>query len=152
MLTVRRLDHLVLTCRDVAATIRFYTEVLGIREITFGNGRKALAFGQQKLNLHPVGGKRGQAQFPMPNGGPTGVAHEIEPGPFPIAARPTPGSADLCLIVAQPLDVVAAHLAACGVPVEEGPVIRTGALGPIESVYIRDPDGNLVELSRYLDG
>ena len=136
MLTVSRLDHLVLTCRDVAATIRFYTEVLGMREVTFGTGRKALAFGQQKINLHPAG----QA------------AQGANGGVAAIAARPTPGSADLCLVVAQPLAAVAAHLSACGVPVEEGPVIRTGALGAIESVYVRDPDGNLVELSRYVGG
>ena len=135
MLTVRRLDHLVLTCRDVAATIRFYTEVLGMREVTFGSGRKALAFGRQKLNLHAAG----QAAQ-----GATGNVAAI-------AARPTPGSADVCLIVAEPLAAVVAHLATCGVPVEEGPAIRTGALGPIESVYVRDPDGNLVELSRYVD-
>ena len=135
MLTVRRLDHLVLTCRDVAASIRFYTEVLGMREVTFGSGRKALAFGQQKINLHAAG------QAAEGAGGNVAA----------IAARPTPGSADVCLIVAEPLQAVVAHLAACGVPVEEGPVTRTGALGPIESVYIRDPDGNLVELSRYVD-
>jgi len=133
MLTVERLDHLVLTCRDVAATIRFYTEVLGMREVTFGSGRKAVAFGRQKINLQPAGQ---QAQ-----GGTGSVAA--------IAARPTPGSADLCLIVAEPVDAVLAHLAACGIPVEEGPCTRTGALGPIESVYVRDPDGNLVELARY---
>jgi catechol 2,3-dioxygenase-like lactoylglutathione lyase family enzyme len=134
MLTTRRLDHLVLTCRDVAATIRFYTEVLGMREVTFGEGRKALAFGQQKINLHAAG------QKPQ---GPAGVVA--------IPAHPTPGSADLCFIVAEPLDAVVAHLAACGVPIDEGPVVRTGALGPIDSVYIRDPDGNLIELSKYAD-
>jgi len=134
VLTVLRVDHLVLTCRDVAATIRFYTEVLGMREVTFGGGRKALAFGRQKINLHPVGqnadGSSGEA-----------VAA--------VAARPTPGSADLCLIVAEPVQAIVAHLAACGVPVEQGPIARTGALGPIESVYVRDPDGNLIELARY---
>jgi catechol 2,3-dioxygenase-like lactoylglutathione lyase family enzyme len=135
MLTVERIDHLVLTCRDVAATIRFYTEVLGMKEVTFGANRKALAFGRQKLNLHPVG----QA----PEGGGGRVAA--------IAARPTAGSADLCLIVAENATAVVAHLAACGIPVEEGPVVRTGALGAIESVYIRDPDGNLIELARYID-
>ena len=135
MLTAQRIDHVVLTCRDVAATIRFYTEVLGMREVTFGAGRKALAFGRQKINLHAVG--------QIAQGGTGSVAA--------VAARPTPGSADLCVIVAEPLAVVTAHLAACGVPVEEGPVVRTGALGPIGSVYIRDPDGNLIELSRYVD-
>ncbi len=135
MLTTQRIDHVVLTCRDVAATIRFYTEVLGMREVTFGAGRKALAFGRQKINLHPTG----QAAQ-----GATGSVAAV-------AARPTPGSADLCLIVAESVTAVIAHLAACGVPVEEGPVTRTGALGPIESVYIRDPDGNLIELARYVD-
>jgi len=135
MLTVRRIDHLVLTCRNVKATIRFYTEVLGMREVTFGPGRKALSFGRQKLNLHPVGQAAGGR-----NGGVAAVA-----------THPTPGSADLCLIVAEPVSAVLAHLAASGVPVEEGPVTRTGALGPIESVYVRDPDGNLVELARYVD-
>jgi catechol 2,3-dioxygenase-like lactoylglutathione lyase family enzyme len=135
MLTVRRIDHLVLTCRNVKATIRFYTEVLGMREVTFGPGRKALSFGRQKLNLHPVGQAAGGR-----NGGVAAVA-----------THPTPGSADLCLIVAEPVNAVLAHLAASGVPVEEGPVTRTGALGPIESVYVRDPDGNLVELARYVD-
>jgi catechol 2,3-dioxygenase-like lactoylglutathione lyase family enzyme len=135
MLTVRRVDHLVLTCRDVAATIRFYTEVLGMKEVTFGAGRRALAFGRQKINLHPAG----QAA----QGGAGSVVA--------IAARPTPGSADLCLVVSETADAVAAHLAACGVPVEEGPVARTGALGPIESVYVRDPDGNLIELAHYAD-
>ena len=135
MLTVRRIDHLVLTCRTVKASIRFYTEVLGMREVTFGTGRKALSFGRQKLNLHPAG---------QVAGGKTGSVAAI-------AAQPTPGSVDLCLIVTEPVDAVLAHLAACGVPVEEGPVMRTGALGPIESVYIRDPDGNLVELARYAD-
>lgn len=133
MLTLRRIDHLVLTCRNVKATIRFYTEVLGMREVTFGPGRKALSFGRQKLNLHPLGQAAGGK----------GVAA--------VATAPTPGSVDVCLIVTEPATAVLAHLAACGVPVEEGPVMRTGALGPIESVYIRDPDGNLIELARYAD-
>jgi catechol 2,3-dioxygenase-like lactoylglutathione lyase family enzyme len=135
MLTVRRVDHLVLTCRNLAATLRFYTEVLGMSEVTFGNGRKALSFGRQKLNLHPVG----QA----PDSGTMNVAA--------IAAHPTPGSVDLCLIVDERLDAVVDHLGVCGVPIEEGPVVRTGALGPIRSVYVRDPDGNLIELANYLD-
>ena len=135
MLTVQRIDHLVLTCRDVAATVRFYTEVLGMKLVIFGNGRKALSFGRQKINLHPSG--------QTVEGGPGKVAA--------IAARPTPGSADLCLIVAENTGAVIAHLAVCGIPVEEGPITRTGALGPIESVYVRDPDGNLIELARYVD-
>ena len=133
MLTAIRLDHLVLNCRDVAATTRFYTEVLGMREVTFGDGRKAVAFGRQKINLHAAGQ----------------VAQGARGSIAAIAARPTPGSADICLIVAESLDAVTAHLATCGIALE-GPVTRTGALGPIESIYVRDPDGNLIELARYL--
>ena len=135
MLTVQRIDHFVLTCRDVAATIRFYTEVLGMKVVTFGNGRKALSFGRQKINLHPMGQVAG-----------IGIGNVAA-----VAARPTPGSADLCFIVGENAAAIVAHLAACGVPVEEGPVVRTGAVGPIESVYVRDPDGNLIELARYVD-
>jgi len=135
MLTVHRIDHVVLTCRNVKTTIRFYTEVLGMREVTFGAGRKALSFGRQKFNLQPAG---------QTAGGKTGSVAAI-------AAQPTPGSVDLCLIVAEPVDAVLAHLATCGIPIEEGPIVRTGALGPIESVYVRDPDGNLIELARYVD-
>ena len=123
---IERLDHLVLTVRHIAATCDFYARVLGMEVVTFGEGRKALAFGQQKLNLHEAG-------------------REFEPK----AERPTPGSADLCLIAQGPLDAVIAHLAACDVAILEGPVRRTGALGPITSVYFRDPDGNLVEVSCY---
>jgi len=96
-------------------------------EVTFGSGRKALAFGSSKINLHQRG-------------------REFEPK----AANPTPGSADLCLITDDPLDVVVADLTAGGVAIEEGPVSRTGARGPITSVYVRDPDRNLVELSNYV--
>lgn len=123
---IERLDHLVLTVRDIAATCEFYARVLGMEVVTFGEGRKALAFGQQKFNLHEAG-------------------REFEPK----AARPTPGSADLCLIAPGPLDAVIAHLAACDVAILEGPVRRTGALGPIMSVYFRDPDANLIEVSTY---
>ena len=134
MLTAQRIDHLVLTCRDVAATIRFYTEVLGMREVTFGNGRKALAFGRQKINLHAAGRpRRGRRQ----RGRDRGQSDPRLRRPLP-DRRGAPRRR-------------AAHLAACGVPVEEGPCMRTGALGPIESVYVRDPDGNLIELSRYVD-
>src|SRR5689334_19936484 len=122
---VDRLDHLVLTVRDVAASVAFYT-ALGMGHTTFGAGRTALTFGTSKINLHEA-------------------AHPIRPP----AAHPTPGSADVCLIVEGPLEDVAAELGRLGVPVEEGPVDRTGATGPIESVYVRDPDGNLVELSVY---
>jgi catechol 2,3-dioxygenase-like lactoylglutathione lyase family enzyme len=123
---IERLDHLVLTVRDIAATCDFYARVLGMEVVTFGEGRKALAFGQQKFNLHEAG-------------------REFEPK----ADRPVPGSADLCLIAAGPLAAVIAHLQTHGVPILEGPVKRTGALGPITSVYFRDPDRNLVEVSTY---
>jgi catechol 2,3-dioxygenase-like lactoylglutathione lyase family enzyme len=123
---IERLDHLVLTVADVPATCAFYRRVLGMETVTFGTGRKALVFGEQKINLHPAG-------------------REFEPK----AMRPTPGSADLCLIAATSLEAVAAHLAVCGVGIEEGPVARTGAVGPITSLYFRDPDGNLIEVATY---
>lgn len=121
---VERLDHLVLTVADIDASCAFYQRVLGMQVVTFGQGRKALAFGQQKINLHRLGA-------------------EFEPK----ALRPTPGSADLCLIVSSPLVEVMAHLQRCDVAIEEGPVPRTGATGPLLSVYIRDPDRNLIELA-----
>ncbi|WP_394561937.1 VOC family protein [Aquipseudomonas alcaligenes] len=124
---IDRLDHLVLTVRDLDASIDFYTRVLGMRLETFGAGRKALLFGVQKINLHLAG-------------------HEFEPK----AERPTPGSADLCFLLATPLEQIAAELAAAGVAVVEGPVQRTGAGGPIRSLYVRDPDHNLIELSNPL--
>ena len=127
LVRIDRLDHLVLTVADIDATVDFYTRVLGMEAVTFGAGRTALAFGRSKINLHRAG-------------------HEFEPK----AHRPTPGSADLCLIAASPLDQVIEDLAAHGVPVEEGPVERTGATGPIRSVYFRDPDQNLIEVSTYL--
>jgi len=124
---IDRLDHLVLTVADIDATVAFYTRVLGLEAVTFGAGRTALAFGRSKINLHRAG-------------------HEFEPK----ASRPTPGSADLCLIAAGPLEQVIEDLATHGIPVEEGPVERTGATGPILSVYFRDPDQNLIEVSTYL--
>ncbi|MFE6752224.1 VOC family protein [Streptomyces sp. NPDC057684] len=123
---IDRLDHLVLTVHDLDATVAFYTKVLGMEAVTFRGGRRALAFGHSKINLHEAG-------------------REFEPK----AARPTPGSADLCLIVDEPVDRIVAELASHGVPLEEGPVERTGATGPILSVYVRDPDDNLIELSNY---
>jgi catechol 2,3-dioxygenase-like lactoylglutathione lyase family enzyme len=123
---VDRLEHLVLTVRDIEATCAWYARVLGMEPVTFGAGRRALTFGQQKLNLHQAG-------------------HEFEPK----AARPTPGAADLCFISAEPLEAVLTHLAGEGVPVEADPVARSGATGAIISVYVRDPDGNLIEIATY---
>lgn len=124
---LERIDHLVLTVADIPRTVDFYQRVLGMRHEVFGEGRSALAFGQQKLNLHQAG-------------------REFEPK----AAHPLPGAIDLCLVTPWPLERLLAHLAAERVAVEEGPVRRTGALGPIESVYVRDPDDNLIEIGRYL--
>ena len=123
---IDRLDHVVLTVRDIEATIEFYTRALGMRAVTFGAGRRALAFGRQKINLHPAEAPFGRH-----------------------ARRPTPGSADLCFIASGGIAEVAAHLERAGVPLEEGPVVRSGALGPITSVYFRDPDQNLIEVSCY---
>ena len=112
---LERLDHLVLTVASIDKTVRFYAGVLGMTEVAFEDGRRALSFGQQKLNLHQAG-------------------HEFEPK----AARPTPGSADICLVADADPTTIAAWLA------------RTGALGPITSFYFRDPDENLVELATYV--
>jgi catechol 2,3-dioxygenase-like lactoylglutathione lyase family enzyme len=122
------IDHLVLTVADLDQTIDFYVRALGMQPVTFGTGRRALRFGRHQLNLHQAG-------------------RELEPK----ARRPIPGSADVCLITTTPLDQVMAHLRACEIPVEEGPVARTGATGPITSLYCRDPDGNLIEVSTYDD-
>ncbi len=124
---VNRLDHLVLTVASLDATTEFYTRVLGMEVVTFGAGRTALTFGTSKINLHQAG-------------------KEFEPK----ALRPTPGSADVCLIVDDSIAAVISQLAAAGVPIEEGPVQRTGATGTIVSCYLRDPDGNLIELSNYV--
>ena len=124
---IDRLDHLVLTVRDVEASIRFYARVLGMRREDFGKGRVALHFGRQKINLHP------------------------HPSPIdPKAEFPTPGSADLCFITETPLPAVIDHLNEQGVAIELGPVARTGAEGPIRSIYFRDPDGNLIEVANLL--
>ena len=126
-LRIDRLDHLVLTVGNIATTAEFYERVLGMTAVRFGEGRVALTFGRQKINLHLAG-------------------HEIAPH----AHRPIPGSADLCLITATPLSEAIAHVSAQGVPILEGPVNRTGATGPIRSFYFRDPDANLIEVSNYV--
>ena len=125
-MNITALDHLVLTVADVARSVDFYTRVLGMEEITFGEGRKALRFGCQKINLHQLGAEV------LPN-----------------AARATAGSADLCLLTDTPLPQVLAELAAHQIEAISDIVPRTGAVGAIESVYLRDPDGNLLEISRY---
>ncbi len=126
---IDHLDHLVLTTTDEAAATAFYVDVLGVTLEVFGNGRKAFRFGAQKINLH-VKGK------------------EFEPK----AHTPVPGALDLCFIAAIPLDAVIDDLTRKQVHIVEGPVMRTGATGPIRSIYLRDPDLNLIEVSEYVDG
>lgn len=123
---VDRIDHFVLTVGSIEATCDFYSRILGMEVEEFGGGRRALKFGRQKINLHQAG-------------------KEFEPK----AREPTPGSGDFCLTTDVPLERVVEHLASCGVELVEGPVARTGAVGAIQSVYFRDPDGNLVEVSNY---
>jgi catechol 2,3-dioxygenase-like lactoylglutathione lyase family enzyme len=125
-LKVLGLDHLVLTVEDLETTVEFYTRVMGMSVRAFERGRLALRFGSQKINLHEAG-------------------QEFEPH----ARRPIPGSADLCFVTEGGLDEWVDHLAASGVELVEGPVPRLGALGPMSSVYFRDPDGNLIEVSSY---
>ncbi len=123
---ISHLDHFVLTVASITRSVEFYERVLGMRAETFGEGRTALHFGDQKINLHPAGWE-----------------YELK------AAKPTPGSGDFCLISAEPLAKVISDLEASGVEIEVPPSERTGALGPMISVYFRDPDGNLVEISEY---
>lgn len=120
-------DHLVLTVKDIEATCAFYSKALGMNVVNFGEGRKAMTFGSQKINLHQH-------------------AQEFEPKAY----RPTPGSGDFCLITSVALPEVIAHLKTCGVDLIEGPVKRTGAVGTLLSVYFRDPDLNLIEVSNYI--
>jgi catechol 2,3-dioxygenase-like lactoylglutathione lyase family enzyme len=124
MIKISGLDHLVLTVSDLQASCVFYRSILGMEVVTFAEGRKALRFGMQKINLHEAG-------------------HEY----MPHAYRPVPGSADLCLLTGTSMEGVMRHLADCGVVMTEGPVERTGGAGPLLSVYFRDPDGNLLEIS-----
>src|SRR4029450_10903805 len=123
---IDRLDHLVLTVTDLDATVAFYTHVLGMKAVTFGAGRTALVFGNTKINLHQAG-------------------HEFDPK----GHGPTPGSADLGLVATAPLGQATEELAAHHISIEEGPVERNGATGPIRSVYFRDPDRNLIEVAAY---
>ena len=125
---IDRIDHFVLTVRDIGATCDFYERALGMQREVFGEGRTALKFGRQKINLHPAG-------------------REYEPK----AAHPSAGGGDFCLITKTPMDDVIGHLDAVGVVLELMPSPRTGASGPINSIYFRDPDGNLVEVSNYAD-
>lgn len=126
--TVDRLDHLVLTCRDLEITASWYQRVLGMEREEFGTRRRtALKFGGQKINLHQAG-------------------EEVAPH----AKSPTPGGADLCFVTAVGVEDIEHHLRSCGVAPEAGPLARTGALGPMTAVYCRDPDGNLVEIGTYL--
>jgi catechol 2,3-dioxygenase-like lactoylglutathione lyase family enzyme len=125
---ISRIDHIVLTVRSIDVTAEFYQRALGMEVVTFGEGRKALSFGEQKFNLHEAG-------------------KEFEPK----AHKPVPGSIDLCLITETPIHEVVDELRLAGVSVVEGPVRRTGALGPIMSIYFRDPDLNLIEVSSYID-
>jgi len=127
-IAIDRLDHIVITAWDVERTCAFYERVLGMTPVTFAGGRRALAFGRQKINLHQAG-------------------REYEPK----ALKPLPGAIDLCFIATTPLAAVIEHVKACGVTIVEGPVPKTGALGPMQSIYLRDPDGNLVEISNYED-
>ena len=124
---IKQLDHFVLTVADVEKTAVFYTTILGMERVVFRNGRVALLFGNQKINLHQSG-------------------NEFEPK----AERPTTGSADLCFIIDTPLEQAMTHIASHGVPIIEGPVERTGATGQLNSFYFRDPDGNLIELSEVI--
>jgi catechol 2,3-dioxygenase-like lactoylglutathione lyase family enzyme len=126
-MNIERIDHLVLTVLDLEQTCLFYESVMGFKVVAFGEGRKALRFGEQKLNLHQKG-------------------KEFEPK----ALAPTPGAIDLCFITATPIEDVRRELAEKNVTIEEGPVVRTGAIGRLLSLYIRDPDHNLIEISNYI--
>jgi catechol 2,3-dioxygenase-like lactoylglutathione lyase family enzyme len=123
---IERIDHLVLTVRSLETTLRFYERVLGITRELLPGRPAALKFGQQKINVH-----------------------EVDRTFEPKAAHPVPGPGDFCLITQKPIEDVIAHLRSCDVAIELGPVARTGALEAMTSVYIRDPDENLVEIARY---
>jgi catechol 2,3-dioxygenase-like lactoylglutathione lyase family enzyme len=124
--SVNRIDHVVLNTGDVDSIIDWYVRVLGMEREVFGGGRVALRFGNQKINVRPTG---------APN--------------WKTGAVDAPGSLDLCFIAEMTPDEVGAHLRSCGVTITEGPVTKTGALGPMTSHYCRDPDGNLIEVASY---
>ena len=125
---IQTLDHLVITTNNIEQTVEFYTRVLGMEAVNFNDSRKALRIGKQKINLHKFG-------------------EELTPH----AMKPTPGSTDICLVTEAPINEVVSHLASCNVEIIEGPVKRTGAAGPLLSIYIHDPDGNLIELANLVD-
>ena len=124
---IDHLDHFVLTTAHTERCVDFYTRVLGMTAETFGAGRLAFRFNDQKINVHERG-------------------RELEPK----AHLPVPGALDLCFIASCPLDAVVAHLNACGWPILDGPVERTGATRKLRSIYVRDPDLNLIEISEQL--
>lgn len=125
---VDSIDRYVLTVHNVELTCEFYSRVLGMQVVTFGNNRKALKFGNQKINLHQLG-------------------QEFEPK----ALKPTAGSADVCFITDMPLELAITQIKSSGIEIINGPVTRTGAIGSIESIYLRDPDGNLIKIANYLE-
>ena len=127
-MNITQLDHLVLTVKDIQTTINFYCNVLGMGLVEFANDRKALKYGNQKINLHEVGS-------------------ELELG----TAHPTPGTVDMCFLTNFPLEQVIKHIQSCNVEIVAGPVQRTGAIASLRSIYIRDPDGNLIEISNYIN-
>lgn len=122
------LDHLVLTVKDIPTTVNFYTTLMGMQVINFGQGRTALSFGSQKINLHQIG-------------------NEFEPKASNVAM----GSANLCFIIDTPIKEAVNDLQTKNIPIIKGPIKRTGAMGQINSIYFRDPDGNLIEVSNYID-
>lgn len=128
MISIDRVDHLVLTVADVDRAAEFYERILGMKTVAFPGDRRAVSFGQQTIKLH--------------------AASELVE---PTATHPVPGSANLCFITDSAISEVQEHLRANDVRIEEGPVGRTGAFGPITSLYLRDPDGNLIEVARYDD-
>ena len=128
MISIDRVDHLVLTVADVDRAVEFYAQVLGMEPVTFPGERRAVRFGDKTIKLHQASELVG-----------------------PTATHPVPGSANLCFVTNNALSEVQDHLRSNEVWIEEGPVVRTGSLGPITSLYLRDPDGNLIEVAKYDD-